>query len=274
MAPGLLVLGGVVYLIAALGYAVYDVFFGYLPAYCNSQFCVFLRSVPDQSTYLSYVFTTLLAVFYFVDALIYWLALCVHARSAATRFVYWSAELGNLLASTLYLVSQCLYWHTDFLSSVLDIYARIVVIQAATYAAACLLWAINAFQYVATWRADVESDSVKRVWAADLGFWGEFFNVWPSLGYFATSMWGLIVLFPVLLETAPTQNWDTFSTFYINNQSQQLIINLAWDIGYTIDALLYIFLCCRPSGPRSGGNNYVEMDEKSERLVHPGKTYY
>jgi hypothetical protein len=114
------------------------------------------------------------------------------------------------------------------------LFARISVIQAAVYAGALFLWAVNSFQYFIVWRADVQQDErPKKFFLVDIGFWGEFFNIWPSLGYFAVSMWGLIVVFPVLNSGA---DFATFVTFYQDNQLKQLIINLAFDTGFTIDA--------------------------------------
>ncbi len=147
--------------------------------------------------------------------------------------------------SAAYLASQGLYYHPDFASdpssgNTLELFARISVIQAAAYCGALFLWALNSFQYVVVWRADLQQDDrPKRIFLCDLGFWGEFFNVWPSVGYFATSLWGLIVLFPVLNSGA---DFATFVAFYQSNQTMQLLINLAWDIGFTIDASKETFI--------------------------------
>jgi hypothetical protein len=243
--------------------------------------------------------TVLWGCFYLLDAILYWLALAVHDGENRGRFVYWTAELGNVIASAAYVASQALYYHPDFATNeqaqnTLERFARISVIQAAAYCGSLFLWSVNSFQYVVVWRADLQQDQrPKRFFLCDLGFWAEFFNVWPSIGYFATSLWGLIVLFPVLNSGVDLAG---FIEFYQRNQVLQLVINLAWDIGFSIDAssfvllflfvffflfvfdqkkkVLYVLIWLR-DGRYYSSSKYVELtdDGKKESFLPKG-TYY
>ncbi len=252
--------------------------YGYLPLYCFTPTCAAWRTGIQNDTYYTYVTNVLTitwAACYLFDAVLYWLALAVHDKDNRGRFVFWGAELGNVIASSAYLVSQLLYLHPDMGAVTLESFARITVIQATVYFGAFFVWAVNSFQYVLAWRADVHSDPrPKRFFLFDLRFWGEIFNIWPSLGYLGISLWGLIVLFPQL--NSPTVDLASYQAFYLANQTFQLIVNLAWDIGFTIDAIIYILIW---NSDRkyfgSGGGKYVELgdDAKKETLLDKG-TYY
>ncbi len=258
----------------------YDVMFGYLPLFCETAVCQQWRQRGDFA-YITNVLTLVWASAYLFDSLLYLLALIVHDRDNRGRFVYWSAELGNILASMGYLASQLLYLHPDFQSTEISAVARIIVIQGAVYAGSLLLWVINAFQYVVVWRADVHQDPrPKRFFLCDVGFWAELFNIWPSLGYFGTSLWGLIVMFPEIsaaaANTDPAAGLAALNTFYGANQTFQLLVNLAWDIGFCVSAGLYIGMWLRDMKYYGGGGGkYVEMsdDIKKETLLDKG-TYY
>jgi hypothetical protein len=250
--------------------------FGYLPLYCFTGTCTTWRNSLQNDpyyTYLTNVLTITWAACYLFDAVLYWLALAVHDKDNRGRFVYWSAELGNVLASAAYILSQVLYFHPDMGATTLEPFARITVIQAAVYAGSLFLWAINSLQYFLSWRADVHADPrPKRFFLLDIGFWGEMFNIWPSLGYLGISLWGLIVLFPEINRG----DFASYQAFYLANQTFQLIVNLAWDVGFTIDALLYCIIWNQDRKYyANGGGKYVELgdDTKKETLLDKG-TYY
>ena len=255
--------------------------FGYVPLYCKDDICTQWAQRTD-AVYLANVLTVVWAAAYFFDAILYFLALLVHNPDNRGRFVYWSAELGNLASSVVYVLSQLCYFHPDFANTDnLAIFARICIVQASLYLGSLILWMINSFQYLAVWYSNRQADSrPKRFFLADIGFWAELFNIWPSMGYVGTACWGLIVLFPEWTRAQNSNNDLTgFQSFYYANQSVQLIINLAWDLAYCIDSILYMAMWGRDSAHYSGagaaaGDKYVKLDDdKKESLLDKG-TYY
>jgi len=107
-------------------------------------------------------------------------------------------------------------------------------VQSVVYFLGNLLWSINSLQYVLVWKREREGDPRKKERIlTEPGCWAEIFNVWPCLGYTLTSLWALIAMFDY------TSDYTTFRAFWDQNQAFQLVINIAWDVGFVVDAILY-----------------------------------
>jgi hypothetical protein len=222
------------YFVASFGYVIYDVLFGVFPLYCGAAACLdFVES--DNYDWLNNFLAVFFASAYMLDAVIYWLALIVHEPKNAWKTLYWSSEMVNTVASVLYLVSQIMYYHSDFEATTLEPLLYIAVAQSVVYLVGNLLWSINSIQYYLIWHQDREEDS-KRHLFRQMGFWAETWNIWPCLGYTITSLWALVAIYSNISD------FETLKAFWDNNQALQLVINIAWDVGFSVDAVLYALM--------------------------------
>jgi hypothetical protein len=99
------------FFIAAMGYVTYDIVYGMIPLYCSTSAC---QDFSARAATYSNFWTVLWAAAYMFDALLYFFALLVHDKAHFVKCPFWSAEVGNVVASALYLVSQALYYYPQF----------------------------------------------------------------------------------------------------------------------------------------------------------------
>lgn len=166
-------LAAIFFFIPSFGYVTYDIAFGFVFVYCQSPSCVAWKEA-ESTDFASTVLTTVWATAYLVDAFLYAISLWIQNVDNRNRFVFWGAELGNIVASILYLASQALYFHPLYSVELLNPYWHITHVQAILYFVSLALWAVNGVHYFAaywTWRQENLSEAgplLKDVW-----FWAE-----------------------------------------------------------------------------------------------------
>ena len=76
----------------------------------------------------------------------------------------------------------------------------------------------------------------------DIWFYAELTNIVASVGYFYTSFWALLVMYPAYYQSlgvTQAASYEAFLAFYDHNQTVQLIVNFFWDIIFCACAALY-----------------------------------
>lgn len=236
-------------------------------------------NLPDfcSNTAWSNITTVTWAAVLLLDSVIYLAGLAVHERYLF-RGWYMVSEIVNVFASMVYMVSQGLYyWQND---GTLDNAVYIGWWWASWYLAAFVLWAIGAFIYLIAYIDGTKQNrrgtapNVSHV--RQLAFWAEVFNILPSLGYLASSLYGIIPLQPLIMAArtaAPTDPSQLPATaalnFYTTGQTfnfwVQAIINLPMDTMWTIDAVLFMILWYKDSN--AGSTEYVEISDLKDPLL-------
>ena len=133
------------------------------------------------------------------------------------------------------------------------------------YFVALTLWAANAFQYFYAYLESRRQIHGLKPMFQDLEFYCELFNIIPCLGYMGTSMWALIVIFGPLQTaeslTPPIAAYHFYAGQFDNVQALTLVINLVWDVLFTIDAILYIILWYKDGVGGGKGDGYYRPEE-------------
>ena len=234
--------GCIWFFIAALGYVTYDIMFGLITLYCTSGACQAWIN-GDRLVPTSVLLTNIWAAIFLLDSFLYLASLLVHSPDDRGKFVFWSAEVGNVVASALFMASQAMYFHPGFLVQELDPFFRVVTIQAMLYAAAMLIWLYNSLQYFAIywqWRKANAADALPLL--RDIWFYAELLNVIPSIGYFYTSLWALLVLYRAYWESIGTSqiaSFAAFAGFFVSHQRLRLVVNFVFDLMFCVCAFLY-----------------------------------
>jgi len=237
------------YFIASAGYVSYDIMYGYVPTYCSTASCIaFTAAAAPSSNFL----TVFWAVCYMIDAFFYFFAPYVHEKDYMRVPRNFYAELGNVTSSALYLASQCIYFIPEFNTPTTFLnFCNVAYLQAAMYFISCSVWAFNSLQYMYCYMQEAKDPQRKFkgsvvYYLSDIYFWAEVFNVLPSFGYMFTSLWALAVMPPQSAIAPSMENLTTpltasgyFSAFVYANQTFQLLINIAWDVMFTLDAILF-----------------------------------
>ena len=217
-------------LAGSLGYALYDIVFGYLA----------WEALAPAANGLTVVF----ALCYLVSSVLYLVALRMHYPELARwRGVWLWAEVGNVASSVVYAVSQGLYFVTEYNEpSTLQPFAAVVLAQAALYFVSQLMWLLNAVHYIFAYLAMRKHWNATGPVARDPEFWAEVWNTFACVGYTATTLWALVA---VLVQLAGASELLPFVAFVYDNQTLQLLINIAWDLGFCTSAICYLIAWAR-----------------------------
>eukprot|EP01123_Difflugia_compressa_P011410 TRINITY_DN453_c2_g1_i1.p1 TRINITY_DN453_c2_g1~~TRINITY_DN453_c2_g1_i1.p1 ORF type:complete len:263 (+),score=25.73 TRINITY_DN453_c2_g1_i1:48-836(+) len=204
-----------------------------------------------------------LAVVFVVDSILYFIAWGLDTNVDKSKWdsSVWG-EILNVFGSILYLISACLLYPASE-DSTLTRLQLLSMVLAALNLLACVVFAIDAFIYMAAWwnTSDKTCPSVGR----DLYFWASLFNVLPSLGYVCASIYIIVGLFDAL--PCEWQIEEGRLKHRINSTAQAIAvvrsqISNVWKISsaimgsmdflFLIDAFLYffndlqhLFTCCK-----------------------------
>jgi hypothetical protein len=228
-------------LLGSVGYALYDLGFGFIPWFCEPDGTCgrFGAALAPSANAL----TVVLALCYLVSSVAYLVGLRRHyPEMAGWRNAWIWTEWGNVASSALYVVSQGLYFAPEYNDpTALSPFRTAVLAQAWTYFLAQLFWSANAVHYVYAYFAMRRHYSVSDPILRDADFWAEVFNTLACLGYCATTLWALVLMSMELRAGT----LEEVQILVYDNQTLQLLINLAWDVGFSLSAICYLIAWSR-----------------------------
>jgi len=217
---GLYGLGALLYLVPSFGYVLYDVFTVTMPSFMGE---------PANALTLA------MAVVLLVDALVLMLGLYAHNRPLfLLRGLDFWANASNVVGSSIFVFSQGLYYlkSSDFQSSV-----TLGRHWATWYLLAFLVWAVSALLY---FRAYLH-ERRKGVWSSrepfysQIAFYDEATNMFASVGYVCTAMYGLFPLAAYEAAAVSAANPQaSYEAALLDNFKRQAAANLIFDLSWTL----------------------------------------
>jgi len=211
-----------------LGYVTLDVSASYVPTNVAS------------ALYVTYAAVFVLdAIFYFMG----WLitdALQKKNQDNATRIIWNSSlwgEVNNIVGSIIYLISSTLV----YLPSNGTIGQLVVSrgLSASLNLVAMSIYVLDSFMYYVGWRDTVATGNTVGS-LKDVYFWGALFNIIPSLGYLASSLY-LTISLNILFSADASGLEGAMATIASLQATYQTYyhINAANDFLFLIDAIIY-----------------------------------